>query len=174
MIDSLPSSSTVIDLGYVGLPLAVALARHGPVTGLDVDQARIEESRQGHDRTHEITPGVSAASSLQLAGSTQDCPPSQLYIVTVPTPIDAENRPDLSIVEAASGTVGSMLRDAVDAGCLPVVLSESKVYPEVTEDICGPILEREGNLVAGRYFWLAYKLADLKGVVAPDHVDWRL
>lgn len=156
MIDSHPFSSTVIGLGYVGLPLAVALARHGPVTGFDVDQGRIEELRRGHDRTHEITPEVLAASSLHLTGSTQDCPPSQFYIVTVPTPIDAENRPDLSIVEAASRTVGAMLRGAVDAGCRPVVVFESTVYPGVTEDICGPILERESGLVAGRDFWLAY------------------
>ena len=147
---------TVIGLGYVGLPLAVALARQFPTTGFDVDTRRIAELEAGHDRTGEIERERLEASSLALTGDPAACPPSAFYIVTVPTPIDAHNRPDLSIVEAASRTVGAMLKAAHDAGLKPVVVYESTVYPGVTEDLCGPILEQVSGLVCGTDFFLGY------------------
>jgi UDP-N-acetyl-D-glucosamine/UDP-N-acetyl-D-galactosamine dehydrogenase len=146
----------VIGLGYVGLPLAVALAKQFATTGLDIDARRIAELESGHDRTGEIEPKRLAASKLALTSDPAACPPSQFYIVTVPTPIDAHNRPDLTLVEAASRTVGGMLAQAQTAGIRPVVIYESTVYPGVTEDLCGPILEQVSGLVCGRDFFLGY------------------
>jgi nucleotide sugar dehydrogenase len=146
----------VIGLGYVGLPLAVALARRFETTGLDIDARRIAELKDGHDRTGEIERERLAASSLGLTDRPADCPPADFYIVTVPTPIDAANRPDLRLVEAASRTVAAMLGAAVAEGRQPVVVYESTVYPGVTEDICAPILEQVSGLVCGKDFFLGY------------------
>jgi len=142
----------VIGLGYVGLPLAVALAKSYKTWGLDVDTGRIAELEQGHDRTGEIDADKLAASSLQLTADPAACPEADFYIVTVPTPVDGENRPDLSIVMAATRTVGGMLR----RGRKSVVIYESTVYPGVTEDMCGPELERVSGLVCGEDFFLGY------------------
>ncbi|MFN6935523.1 MAG: nucleotide sugar dehydrogenase [Tsuneonella sp.] len=150
------TSVAVIGLGYVGLPLAVALAKQASVTGFDVDKTRIAELQGGRDRTGEIEPERLASSTLALTSDAADCPPADFYIVTVPTPIDAANRPDLSIVEAASRTVGKMLPAAVAAGKTPIVVYESTVYPGVTEDLCGPILESVSGLSCGKDFFLAY------------------
>ena len=158
-LDPLVSSTTrvtVLGLGYVGLPLAVALAKKFYVTGFDVDTKRIGELSEGHDRTREIDADRLAKSSLGLTCDAAVCPPSDFYIVTVPTPIDADNNPDLRIVESASRTVGSMLPDAVAEGRKPVVVFESTVYPGVTEDICGPILEQVSGLKCGEDFFLGY------------------
>ncbi|HQS97641.1 MAG: UDP-N-acetyl-D-galactosamine dehydrogenase [Novosphingobium sp. 17-62-9] len=158
-LDPLVSANTrvvVLGLGYVGLPLAVALARQFFVTGFDIDTQRIGELSEGHDRTREIDAERLAKSSLGLISDANVCPPSDFYIVTVPTPIDAQNRPDLRLVEAASRTVGKMLRAAVDEGRAPVVVYESTVYPGVTEDICGPILEQVSGLKCGVDFFLGY------------------
>ncbi|PZU16470.1 MAG: nucleotide sugar dehydrogenase [Citromicrobium sp.] len=150
------NTATVIGLGYVGLPLAVALAEHAPTVGFDVDRGRIAQLRSGYDRTNEITAEVLASSSLVLTDDAAEVPPSEFYIVTVPTPIDGNNRPDLSIVEAASRSVGALLPSAAAAGCRPVVVFESTVYPGVTEDLCRPILEEASGLACGRDFWLGY------------------
>jgi UDP-N-acetyl-D-galactosamine dehydrogenase len=147
---------TVVGLGYVGLPLAIALAKHFPTTGLDIDTRRIAELKSGRDRTGEIEPGQLAASSLALTDDPDECPSSDFYIVTVPTPINAANRPDLTIVKAASKTVGKLLQAAVASGRKPVVVYESTVYPGVTEEICGPLLESVSGLTCGRDFFLAY------------------
>lgn len=142
----------VIGLGYVGLPLAVALARSFETTGFDVNADRIAELKRGHDRTNEIDGERLAASTLAYAGSAAECPPADIYIVTVPTPVDDANRPDLSLVRRASETVGAML----DGARRPIVIYESTVYPGVTEEICGPILERVSGLTRGTDFFLGY------------------
>lgn len=147
---------TVIGLGYVGLPLAVALARHVPTTGMDVSVQRIAELRNGFDRTGEIESDRLGAGLLKLTDDPAACPPSDFYIVTVPTPIDDANRPDLSIVEAASRTVATMLPAAVAAGKRPVVVYESTVYPGVTEELCAPLLEQVSGLRCGTDFSLGY------------------
>jgi UDP-N-acetyl-D-galactosamine dehydrogenase len=134
----------------------VALARHFPAAGLDIDAGRIIELQGGHDRTGEIDSERLGASSLALTSDPADCPPSDFYIITVPTPVDDENRPDLRIVEAASRTVGSMLRAAAADGRRPVVVYESTVYPGVTEELCGPILADVSGLRCGEDFFLAY------------------
>ncbi|HEX8553352.1 MAG TPA: nucleotide sugar dehydrogenase [Sphingomonas sp.] len=142
----------VVGLGYVGLPLAVALARSVETWGLDVDARRIDELEQGHDRTGEIDADRLAASTLRLTTDPAACPDADFYIVTVPTPVDADNKPDLSIVMAATRTVASMLR----AGRRSIVVYESTVYPGVTEELCGPALERITELTCGEDFFLAY------------------
>lgn len=151
-----PEHVTVVGLGYVGLPLAVALARQFPTTGLDVDTRRIAELETGHDRTGEIDRDRMEASSLALTADPATCPPSAFYIVTVPTPIDGDNKPDLTIVRAASRTVGEMAKRAIAEGIKPIVVYESTVYPGVTEDICAPILEDVTGAVCGEDFHLGY------------------
>lgn len=146
----------VVGLGYVGLPLAVALAGRFETVGLDIDARRIAELDGGHDRTGEIDRDRLEASTLALTADPSVCPPADFYIVTVPTPIDGANRPDLRIVEAASRTIGTMLAAAVAQGRVPVVVYESTVYPGVTEDICAPLLESVSGLVCGRDFFLGY------------------
>ncbi len=146
----------VIGLGYVGLPLAVALAKQFDTIGLDIDTRRISELEAGHDRTGEIDTDRLEASSLTLIADPLRCAPADFYIVTVPTPIDGANRPDLRIVEAASRTIAAMLPAAVAEGRLPVVVYESTVYPGVTEEICAPLLEAGSGLRCGEDFFLGY------------------
>lgn len=143
---------TVVGLGYVGLPLAVALARKFPTWGLDIDSGRVAELQAGRDRTREIEPERLAASTLRLTTDAAECPTSDFYIVTVPTPVDGENRPDLKPVMNATRTVAGMLK----AGHGSVVVYESTVYPGVTEDLCAPELERLSNLICGQDFFVGY------------------
>jgi len=155
-VPSAPHRVTVLGLGYVGLPLAVALAGKFDTTGIDIDERRIAELGGGHDRTGEIAPERLAASPLRLTSDPAQAPPADFYIVTVPTPVDEANRPDLTLVEAASRTVAELLPAAVAEGRTPVVIYESTVYPGVTEEICGPILEAGSGLACGRDFFLGY------------------
>ncbi|MDB5679103.1 nucleotide sugar dehydrogenase [Sphingomonas bacterium] len=142
----------VIGLGYVGLPLAAALAKSTDCWGLDIDARRIAELRDGHDRTGELDTTALEKTTLKLTSEPADCPPADFYIVTVPTPVDADNRPDLSIVMAATRTVAGM----IDAARAPIVVYESTVYPGVTEDMCGPEIERLSGLTCGKDFFLGY------------------
>ncbi|WP_267419120.1 nucleotide sugar dehydrogenase [Sphingomonas sp. GC_Shp_1] len=142
----------VVGLGYVGLPLAVALAKHFPTTGLDINERRIAALRAHDDATGEIDPGTLAASSLRLISSINRTEDYDIFVVTVPTPVDADNLPDLSPVKAASSTVAAMLKPGAGA----IVVYESTVYPGVTEDLCGPLLEQESGLTCGRDFFLGY------------------
>jgi UDP-N-acetyl-D-galactosamine dehydrogenase len=142
----------VIGLGYVGLPLAVALARKFDVTGFDVDSGRIAELGRGHDRTREVDEPDLQASALKLAERSDDCAGADVYIVTVPTPVDAGNHPDLGAVLAATRTIAGL----IDPARRPTIVYESTVYPGVTEEICGPEIERSGGLKRGRDFRLGY------------------
>jgi len=142
----------VLGLGYVGLPLAIALADTFDVRGLDIDESRIEELRRGHDRTREITPDRLVASRLQLTADVADCVGANVYIVTVPTPVDADNRPDLGPLMSATRAVAGL----IDAACTPIVVYESTVYPGVTEEVCAPEIERVSGLVCGRDFFVGY------------------
>ena len=142
----------VVGLGYVGLPLAVALARSFNVTGFDVDSGRIAELGQGHDRTREVDEADLRDAKLKLTERPEDCAGADVYVVTVPTPVDSNNTPDLSAVLAAT----RMIAGLIDPGRRPTIIYESTVYPGVTEDICGPEIERVGNLRRGRDFRLGY------------------
>ncbi len=142
----------VIGLGYVGLPLAVALARHFDVMGFDIDAARIDDLRNGHDRTREVSREDLAGSSLEVTGQADDCRGADVFIVTVPTPVDENNNPDLSAVIAASRFVGGI----IDPSKRPTIVFESTVYPGVTEGVCAPEIERGNDLVRGRDFRLGY------------------
>jgi UDP-N-acetyl-D-galactosamine dehydrogenase len=142
----------VVGLGYVGLPLAVALARKFEVTGFDVDAQRIAELTAGHDRTREIDGEELERTRLALTDVAEDCRGADIYIVTVPTPVDADNRPDLLAVLAAT----RMIAESIDPARRPTIIYESTVYPGVTEEICGGEIERLGNLTRGRDFRLGY------------------
>ncbi len=141
----------VVGLGYVGLPLAVYMAQHFPVVGFDIDAARIADLQQGKDHTHEVTSEEFAAAKDVLfsheAASIEDC---NVYIVTVPTPIDSGKQPDLSAVKAASRTVGVVLRPG------DIVVYESTVYPGATEEVAVPLLEEVSGLTFNKDFYAGY------------------
>ncbi len=142
----------VIGLGYVGLPLAVALARKFAVTGFDIDAARIAELRAGHDRTREVDQAALAETSLAFADDSAACARADVYIVTVPTPVDDNNQPDLAALLSATRMIAGLIEPAMR----PTIIYESTVYPGVTEDLCGPEIERLSGLRRGRDFRLGY------------------
>ncbi len=141
----------VIGLGYVGLPVAVAFAERFPNTvGFDVDRGRVDELNTGIDRTREVDVDRLRESGLVATTEPGDLEGVDFFIVTVPTPIDEQYKPDLSAIRAASRTIGAVLRSGA------VVVYESTVYPGVTEEIAGPILEEVSGLRSGIDFKLAY------------------
>jgi UDP-N-acetyl-D-galactosamine dehydrogenase len=140
----------IVGLGYVGLPLAVGIARHFPTTGFDISAGRIAELRQGFDRTGEVESERLRASTMKLTAAAADIKGFDVYIVTVPTPVDADNNPDLGPVLSACRSVGKAMAKGA------VVVFESTVYPGVTEEICGPELEKHSGLSCGSDFFLGY------------------
>lgn len=141
----------VVGLGYVGLPLAVALAKKFEgVVGFDINEHKIQELKNGIDRTNELHEGDLERTTLNITCDPQALCNATFIIVAVPTPIDEFNNPDLSPIEGASRTIGKSL----SAGA--VVVYESTVWPGVTDDICGPILEKTSGLVRGKDFKLGY------------------
>ncbi|HEV8034496.1 Vi polysaccharide biosynthesis UDP-N-acetylglucosamine C-6 dehydrogenase TviB [Yoonia sp.] len=141
----------VIGLGYVGLPLAVEFGKYRPVIGFDINSGRIDALRSGRDATLEVT-GDELAAAHQLTFTTEraDLAAASIYIVTVPTPIDAHKRPDLTPLLKASETVGAVLK----AG--DIVIYESTVYPGATEEDCVPVLERVSGLRFNEDFFCGY------------------
>lgn len=140
----------VIGLGYVGMPLALMLAKHLPVTGFDVSATRVSELKDGLDRNREIKQDALRATRCHFTTKLDDIRDANVYIVTVPTPIDANNKPDMMALKSASKTVGQVLKKN------DIVVYESTVYPGVTEDICGAVLENESGLKCGADFFLGY------------------
>jgi UDP-N-acetyl-D-galactosamine dehydrogenase len=141
----------VLGLGYVGLPVALAFARKFPdVVGFDIHAEKVAELQRGFDRNHEQSAEVLKATKLRMTSNPADLMDRTFIVVAVPTPVDANNVPDLTPVERASVTAGKALSRGA------VVVFESTVYPGVTEDICGPILERESGLKQGVDFKLGY------------------
>ncbi|NLO79300.1 MAG: Vi polysaccharide biosynthesis UDP-N-acetylglucosamine C-6 dehydrogenase TviB [Xanthomonadaceae bacterium] len=141
----------IIGLGYVGLPLAVEFGKRFPTVGFDIKPDRIAELRAGRDSTLEVEPeDLALAVHLSYASETEALRDCNVYIVTVPTPIDAAKRPDLGPLEKASETVGRVLKPD------DVVIYESTVYPGATEEVCVPILERMSGLVYNRDFFVGY------------------
>jgi UDP-N-acetyl-D-galactosamine dehydrogenase len=140
----------VIGLGYVGLPLAVYVARHFKTTGFDIDTARINELEEGTDKNFDISTSILRSCTCQFSSKIDDIKSCNVYIVTVPTPIDADNNPDLGALKAASEMISRVLKRG------DIVVYESTVYPGITEDFCGPILEQGSNLKSKVDFVIGY------------------
>jgi UDP-N-acetyl-D-galactosamine dehydrogenase len=141
----------VVGLGYVGLPIALAFARRYPQTlGFDLNARRVESLRQGVDLTREVDDRALKTSTLEATTDPSVLRRANFFVVAVPTPIDDAHRPDLTPVLRASETVGKHLTPG------SVVVYESTVYPGVTEDICGPVLEKASGLRRGKDFKLGY------------------
>jgi UDP-N-acetyl-D-galactosamine dehydrogenase len=141
----------VIGLGYVGLPLAVEFGKKRPVVGFDIDAKRIGELRSGHDRTLEVeTEELAQAIHLTYSDALDVLRSCNVFIVTVPTPIDAHNQPDLTPLVKASQTIGAVLKPG------DVVIYESTVYPGATEEVCVPVLEKVSGLKFNADFYCGY------------------
>ncbi len=151
MAPSIPRQLSVIGLGYVGLPLAIALARHYTVVGYDLSERRVASLRSGHDWTHEVADADVAASKCRYESKAATMAGSDLFIVAVPTPVHEDSRkPDFGPVIGACEAVGPLLKPG------NIVCFESTVYPGATEEICAPILEKMSGLKCGKDFWLGY------------------
>ena len=147
----------VIGLGYVGLPVALSFGRKLATVGFDIRPRRVEELKNGHDETMEVTKEqLSSATKLEMTADPSRLADCTFYIVAVPTPIDSNNRPDLGPMISASRTIGPHLKKG------DIVVFESTVYPGVTEDICGPILDEKSGLKNGSDYFLGY---------SPEHIN---
>ena len=144
------ASIGVVGLGYVGLPLAVALSQHFRVTGYDVSEERVKLLKAHRDPSHELSEAELAEVSIDYTSDPAKLAETPLIIVAVPTPIDQNKNPDLSPLEHASHAIGKHLTKG------SVVVFESTVYPGVTEEVCGPELEKASGLRVGEDFFLAY------------------
>ena len=143
-------SIAVVGLGYVGLPLAVALSKKFNVIGFDVDNHKINEYSRGNDLTGDIGNKNLSLSNILFTSDESDLTEASLYIVAVPTPITQEKSPDFTYINSASETVGKYISKG------NLVVYESTVYPGVTEDICVPILEKTSSLKCGVDFKVGY------------------
>jgi UDP-N-acetyl-D-galactosamine dehydrogenase len=141
----------LIGLGYVGLPLAVEFGKKRPVIGFDINQYRINDLKNGVDSTLETTPEeLQEAIHLSYTANIEDIKNCEVFIITVPTPIDKHKRPDLTPLEKSSESVGSILKNG------DIVIYESTVYPGATEEVCVPILEQQSGLVYNKDFYCGY------------------
>lgn len=143
---------SVIGLGYVGLPLAVAFAEKFQVIGYDIDQSRVEDLKSENDKTYEVDKLLlkSVKDNISYTSSIKDIKDCNIFIITVPTPIDDANRPDLTPLIKSSIAVGSVLKKD------DIVIYESTVYPGVTRDICVPELEKSSSLIFNKDFFCGY------------------
>jgi UDP-N-acetyl-D-galactosamine dehydrogenase len=141
----------IIGLGYVGLPLAVEFGKHRNTLGFDINQTRIAELQSGQDHTLECTPeDLQSATHLRYSANMVDLQTAQIFIVTVPTPVDQANRPDMTPLVKASETVGKVLKVG------DTVIYESTVYPGATEEVCVPMLEKMSGLKFNQDFFCGY------------------
>lgn len=142
---------SIIGLGYVGLPLAVAFSKHFPTIGYDINANRVQELQQSKDSTLEVTSDeLNDAKQLSFTTTLDDIAQSNIYIITVPTPVDSNNLPELSPLENASIAIGSILKKG------DIVVYESTVFPGATEEYCAKILEKNSNLSLNEDFTLGY------------------
>jgi UDP-N-acetyl-D-galactosamine dehydrogenase len=145
------SKIAIIGLGYVGLPLAVEFAKQYPTIGFDIMQSRIDELKTGKDSTLEVEPEeLKKLQNIRFTGNPEDIRNCNVYIVTVPTPIDEDKEPDLTPLQEACKTVGEILKKD------DLVIFESTVFPGATEEVCALILEHVSGLVYNRDFFLGY------------------
>ena len=142
---------SIIGLGYVGLPLALEFSKYFKVVGYDIDQLRIKELKHNLDRTNEVSENeLNNAKNISFSSESESIENSNVFIITVPTPIDEFKKPNLEILKAASKTVAK----AINKG--NTVIYESTVYPGCTENICVPILEKESGLIYNQDFFCLY------------------
>ena len=141
----------VIGLGYVGLPLAVEFGKVKPTVGLDINELRTDQLKNGFDSTSEVSKeGLQSAIHLSLTSNWDDISKCKFFIVTVPTPIDKANRPDLAPLVAASKSIAGVLKPG------DIVIYESTVFPGCTEEICVPVLEAGSGLSFNKDFFCGY------------------
>lgn len=141
----------IIGLGYVGLPLAVAFGRHFPAIGYDINSVRVAELKEGVDRTLEVAPeDLASAGQLEYTDQLKDLRECNVFIITVPTPIDTARRPDFDPLLKSSASIGSVLKKG------DIVIYESTVYPGVTEEVCVPVLEQASGLKFNEDFFCGY------------------
>ncbi len=141
----------IIGLGYVGLPLAIAFSKKFQTIGYDINLKRVDDLRNGNDETNELlNTELKELRKLSVTHNLRDLEDSNTYIITVPTPIDSDNQPDLTAIRKSTQSIGSILKKG------DTVIYESTVYPGLTEEICVPILEKESKLVANRDFFYGY------------------
>ena len=143
-------SVAVVGLGYVGLPIAVAFGKQGPVVGFDINKAKIAELRRGVDRTGEVSPADLKASQVQYTWEPAELKAADFIIVAVPTPINEALQPDFTALQKSSELIGSNLAPGT------IVVYESTVYPGATEEVCLPILEKMSGMKAGVDFKIGY------------------
>jgi UDP-N-acetyl-D-galactosamine dehydrogenase len=147
----MPKTIAIIGLGYVGLPLAVEFGKKQATIGFDINTSRIKELEQGNDKTLEIdAENLKSSTHLTFSSEISDLKQCQIFIVTVPTPVDSNNRPDLTPLYKASETVGKVLKKG------DIVIYESTVYPGVTEEECVPVLEKISGLKFNTDFYCGY------------------
>ena len=150
MTSSAGEKIAVVGLGYVGLPLALVLSRHYPVVGFDISAQRIAGLKAFEDRSGEVEPATLRTTTMSFTDQIDDITGSDVFIVTVPTPVDAENLPDLGAMIAACSNLGKIIQPG------NIVVFESTVYPGITEDFCGPALEAASGLRCGEEFFIGY------------------
>jgi UDP-N-acetyl-D-galactosamine dehydrogenase len=143
---------SIIGLGYVGLPLAVAFAKKYKVIGFDIDKSRINQLKDGNDKTLEVNESSlkSVKSNITFTSNIEDAEDCNIFIITVPTPIDSSNQPDLTYLRESSLLVGTVLKSQ------DIVIYESTVYPGVTRDVCVPELEKSSGLEFNKDFYCGY------------------
>lgn len=142
MINDADIRLCVVGLGYVGLPLAVEFSHHLPVTGFDINQRRIDELNSGIDRSHEVSKGeLDTGQNLVITSDVSHLAECNVYIITVPTPVDDHKQPDLSPLVSASHQISGLLKTN------DIVIYESTVFPGATEEICVPVLEKGKSVV---------------------------
>ena len=140
----------VVGLGYVGLPLALALNKHFPVIGFDINEKRVNELKKGDDKLKETSSQELLNTTTEFSSEPSTIKSADFVIICVPTPIDQHKKPDLSYLKSASKTVAENLAGKA------IVVYESTVYPGVTEEECVPILESNSQLDCGVDFWVGY------------------
>lgn len=140
----------VLGLGYVGIPIAVAFAKKVSVIGFDINKEKVETYLQGIDPTNEVGNETIKATTIKFTYDEADIRNAKFIIVAVPTPVNQDHTPDLTLIEAVSRTIGRNISKG------SIVVYESTVYPGVTEELCAPIIEKESGLCCGRDFWIGY------------------
>jgi len=151
-----PANVCIVGLGYVGLPLALAFAKRLPTTGFDVDKVRVEHLSTGNDRNREVGEAEITSSKTEFTSNASCITNADFIVVTVPTPVTDDHKPDLSLLESASTLIGKQLAKRSQGLPAPIIVFESTTYPGCTEEFCGPIIAEQSGLQSGAGFFLGY------------------